>query len=305
MTYLEIKKDDFYRVETTVDGRTFVTARGWDDLSQMISLYEQHGLTVDENLVVQYLQNKKIAKSFAVYYDLYNKYKADYKVDAILAGKVSPEIKQRAQSAKFDERLSLLGLLMDAVTTELRGVMEFEQVITQLQEILKDILGKITREENNPPDLLTQAIDEQNEIIQRAQKASALSIENQRSTNHVINILRNQHTLLLKNNGDNDSAIQILRADFNKQASKLSKDAKSAGKKLDNLFKFAADVFGEGQELLILVTELTINHYAARFISRFGSKEYFKYNKELMFYERQKDLVLEMERLELNEDTSQ
>lgn len=36
MTYLEIKKSDFYWIESTVDGKNFVTARGWDDLSQMI-----------------------------------------------------------------------------------------------------------------------------------------------------------------------------------------------------------------------------------------------------------------------------
>jgi len=50
-TYLEIKKGDFYLVETTVDGKRFVTARGWVDLSQMIQLYEQHGFTVNEKLV--------------------------------------------------------------------------------------------------------------------------------------------------------------------------------------------------------------------------------------------------------------
>ena len=61
--YLEIKKGDFYRIESTVDGKRFVTARGWDDLSRMIQVYEKHGLKVDEKLVGQYLQNQKIAKA--------------------------------------------------------------------------------------------------------------------------------------------------------------------------------------------------------------------------------------------------
>ncbi|MEG1562056.1 MAG: AAA family ATPase, partial [Raoultibacter sp.] len=30
LTYLEIKPGDFYKVETTVEGKSFVTARGWD-----------------------------------------------------------------------------------------------------------------------------------------------------------------------------------------------------------------------------------------------------------------------------------
>ncbi len=66
------------------------------------------------------------------------------------------------------------------------------------------------------------------------------------------------------------------------------------------MFKFLEDVFGEGQELLILVTELTLSYYAVRFISRFGSKEYFAHSKELLFYERQKELILEIEKLENN-----
>ena len=29
VTYLDIKKNNFYKVETTVNGKSFVTARGW------------------------------------------------------------------------------------------------------------------------------------------------------------------------------------------------------------------------------------------------------------------------------------
>ena len=119
-TYLDIKKDDFYKIETTVDGKSFVTARGWSDLSDMIKLYEQKQIPVTEQLVVQYLQNKKIAKGFAVYYDLFKKYRSDYQIDKIMAGKAGKEIVKRAKEAKFDERLSLLGLLIDGLIGGLR-----------------------------------------------------------------------------------------------------------------------------------------------------------------------------------------
>lgn len=51
ITYLDIERSHFYAVEATPDGASFVTARGWDDLSAMIKLYEAQGLTVDELLV--------------------------------------------------------------------------------------------------------------------------------------------------------------------------------------------------------------------------------------------------------------
>ena len=300
MTYLEIKKGDFYLVETTVDGKKFVTARGWDDLSQMIRLYEQHGFTVNEKLIKQYLQEEKIAKNYAIYYDLYNKYKADYRVDTILAGKAQAEIKERARSAKFDERLSLMGLLLDAVTTDLRNLMEREQVIGDLLDVLKKALGEMTVQGSNPTDVMEKYIKELQEKVSSGRQYNSLSVEAQKSIHGVIEALENQKQKLVSSgkNLDGKAAFKMIKADFDKQVVKMTREAEKAGKKLSNLFLFSEEVFGEGQELLILVTELTMNYHSARFISRFGSKEYFKHNKELLFYERQKELILEIESLE-------
>ena len=80
----------------------------------------------------------------------------------------------------------------------------------------------------------------------------------------------------------------------------MKNDATNAGERLSNVFKFCEEVFSEGQELLILVTELTISYYGAHFISRYGCKEYFNHNKELLFYERQKELIAEIENLDLD-----
>ena len=59
------------------------------------------------------------------------------------------------------------------------------------------------------------------------------------------------------------------------------------------------EFLGDGQEILILVTELTISYYGAHFISRYGCDAYFRHNKELLFYERQKELISEIADLEL------
>jgi signal transduction histidine kinase len=64
---------------------------------------------------------------------------------------------------------------------------------------------------------------------------------------------------------------------------------------LSNAFKFLEDTFGDGQELLVFVTELTINIYTASFISRYGCEEYFKHSKELLIYTRHKEIIKEIE----------
>lgn len=124
LNYLELKKEHFYRIEAGIKGKTYVTARGWEDLSEILHLYEEENLPVDETLITQYIRNEKIAKEFAAYYELYHKYKRDYQISRILAGDVPEEAKKRARQAPFDERLSLLGMLLDKIQNEMREVVE-------------------------------------------------------------------------------------------------------------------------------------------------------------------------------------
>ena len=301
-TYLDIKKGDFYKIETTVDGKSFVTARGWSDLSDMIHLYEQNNIPVTERLVAQYIQNKKIAKSFAVYYDLFNKYKSDYQIDSILSGKADESIKVRAKNAKFDERFSLLGLMLDAVTAELREVCGLELSLTELLNALKGVKIELTKPSSNAISALNKEIEKYEKLISVGKSASSLSNEDElkyRSTIEVLGEIIN--VIEEKEPKDNTEAFKLIKVCFDEQRTSLKKTADAAGKKLSNVFKFCEEVFGEGQEMLILVTELTISYYGAHFISRYGCKEYFNHNKELLFYERQKEIITELENLDLDD----
>ena len=60
-------------------------------------------------------------------------------------------------------------------------------------------------------------------------------------------------------------------------------------------FDFCETAFGEGQELVVFVTELTVNRYSAWFIGENGCDRYYKYNKGLLFRERQKGILEEMD----------
>ena len=51
--------------------------------------------------------------------------------------------------------------------------------------------------------------------------------------------------------------------------------------------------------MLVLVTELTVNAYSARFIGTYGSEDYRKHNEELMLHERQDDIMQQITALEL------
>ena len=302
LTYLDIRKSDFYKIETTVDGKRFVTARGWSDLSDMLVLYEKHGLGVDEKLVAQYLQDPKIARSFAVYYDLWKKYKADYQVDTILAGSAASEIVSRAKNAKFDERLALLGLLLDAVMEKLRAVTRTELAQTELLGALKNSRLALSRSNSEPQTVLQAQIDTLEKRLRAGKKASTLPEDTEFALRSTIAVLRAlQEQLAAERPETGSAAFALLKQDFDQRTAALKTQAAAAGRQLSNVFHFSEEAFGEDQELLILVTELTAGFYSARFISRYGCKEYFDHNKELLFYERQKGIIREIETWDLED----
>lgn len=281
LTYLDARKDNFYKVETTVDGKRFVTARGWVDLSDMITLSEREGIAVDELLIAQYLQDKDIAEDFAAYYELFNKYRSDYKIDAILSGESDAEIFDRAANAAFDERLSLLGLLLDKVGGDIRAVIRSEDMVTALLADLKAV-----KQGSSIEDML--ATEEKK--LNRAYRRGALSPEKRREFDAVMDFLKRH-----QRSGLDFAAI---KADYDALVAEMKKSASKAGEELSNLFGFVKKVWSDGQEMLILVTDLTANYYTSRFISRYGCNAYYEQSKELMFYERQTEIIRQLEELE-------
>ncbi len=240
LTYLDIRKDDFYKIENTVDGKSYVTARGWEDLSEVLVLYEESEFSINETLIGQYLRNKQICREFASYYDLYRKYKEDYRIHQILSGQADAKVHERAKNARFDERISLIGLLLDAILTEIRENVETEDALRAKLPQLKE--QKLT------------------------QDADAFALVKQRFDADVAQMQQQQ--VLLK-------------------------------EKLSNLFRFVEKIYGAGNEMLVLVTDLTVNYNSAKFLARYGCKEYEKYNKKFQIYERQREIEDAIEQLQL------
>ena len=303
LTYLEIRKGDVYLIEATVDGKAFVTARGWVDLSDMIGLYEKLGYDVNEQLIRQYLQNAKIAKSFSVYYDLFKKYKSDYQIDEILKGKQSPSIDQRAKAAKFDERLSLLNLLLDATSNSIRGVNAQEAKILVLMNTIKNIKNDFGRLDG--AGVVKLLVAKAEELEKEAETGKASGILSEADTIARIKASEKLRAMAVHVSETQPEsglgAFKSIKTDLDTEISTLKKQAKSTREQLENMFTFCEKVFPEGQELIILVTELTLRPAAAKFISKYGCDGYFRNNKSLLFYERKAEIMQHIQELNLDE----
>ena len=110
----------------------------------------------------------------------------------------------------------------------------------------------------------------------------AITIRSSKNTGRELREMRNHA---------GEAAYKIIKKEYNDKVKSLSQKAEDSKKQLSNMFRFSEEVFGEGQEILIIVTDLTANYNSARFISEFGCEEYFKHNKELLFYKRQKEII--------------
>lgn len=247
LTFLEIKKNYFYIVETTVDRKSFVTARGWEDLSEMIKLYERHGLTVDQKLTGQYLQNPAVAREFAVYYDLYNKYKSDYQIEDILSGKASASIRDRARAARFDERLSLLGLLIDAVNGEMRRAVETDNAILENLRVLKQVKTQLNQAGASYVTVLHNHLDAERTALHLGQKANSIDYETSYSCNYVIRFLEDiLDALNRKGISESQEAFRQIKAAYDASAAAHRAGIARIKGQLENLFRFVEEAFADG-----------------------------------------------------------
>lgn len=304
VTFLDLKKDAFYHMEMTARGRSYVTARGWEDLSQILFMYEEEGISVDEHLVGQYLRCERIVREFAAYYDLFHKYKRDYGIQDILEGRVGEEALKRAGEAAFDERLSLLGMLLDKVQTDMKEVMECGEYLGGLKNFLKLLREQAQKREETTLSQVLGLMQETEEkklrTLEARMKAAAASEGEIYTTRKVLSFSEQMRRQL---NGSSltgmEEAFDFMKKAYGGLVEEMKQDTVRVQERLHALFDFVERGFGEGNELLLLVTELTVNTCSARFLGAFGSDDYARHSRDMMLSERQEDIQSRIEELGL------
>lgn len=313
-TYLDIEQRHFYHLETTPEGPSFVTARGWDDLSAMIALYEEKNLPVDDLLISQYVQNAEIAKHFGVYYQLFMKYQADYHLDDIVAGRASKDLLERARNAPFDERVALMGLISDAVAQRMRTTVLEQQAVAFMHLRLSALRDALCSDGATPTtgtkdapasyDTCTDNLD-----ITEALRSEIDNLQHQQKAECTRGLLSAERSLAyvrtfqlfdkaLEKNTAGTLSFAMLKDLFSNNVDTLDKLIKESSRMLDDVFSFVNQAFGEEQEMLLLVTDLSVNKYSMTFINEYGCEAYFTYNKSLLFSERGADLSQRIKRLQ-------
>ena len=337
LAYLDIKKENFYIVKADLAGTQFVTARGWEDLSRIMTVYEEMGLPITCELVLQYLEDPEVARDFATYYALYQKYRTSYHVPEILAGQRPTDL-HALVSAPFDEKLSLIGLLTDALGQGFRAYgeqVDIQRAVFTEMKKLRDALSSANAVDQNAhtapatsmapagdtadrpsaasgessaaasSDLQAQLAADHDAMVaelQRRQKAHLLSHRAERIERKAILALEKlMHELSLAR-GDGtattDEALYALAKQwFTKRESARKAAIEKTGAELTNAFGFLHDAFSDGQEIVLFLSNLNASSACLRFIRECGNDAYYQYNQFLLLHDQRSTLRAEAARM--------
>ena len=290
-TFLEAKPDCFYLVESKPGGgKSFVTARGWEDLAEVISLYEQLGKTCDRELFAQFLRDDDICDKFSVYYELFQKYRSDYQIGRILEGEAGDDIVERAKAAAFDERLALLGLLLDALGTTCSAALDQEGVVVELRDELREAKPRLM-EGAGVDAAIGTPLRRREEGLERKVAAGTAKRDWRRRENLVIRKMRDiMAACALAGTDEGESAFETVNATYRAEVDKIEPAVAEAERKMNNVFAFIERAWGTTREMVVFVAELSTRAATTKYIAHYGNDRYYAHNDELQVDETRKNL---------------
>lgn len=284
--FLENNTDYFYQVETTAFGKNYVTARGWEDLSDILMMYEEAGKKVGDLLISQYIQNESVVKEFSAYYDLYNKYKKHYDVELFFEGRCTEKLQKEITLAGMDERLALTGLLLDRLKSEVKEIQSTYSLIKEIKVAVSKLSEKQEKGEELTEDIIT-LIKARENILTTRQKAGNLTPVEKRYQKQIIAFYKELMEKVSKG--------ESVKGVFNEKVRALKEKVAGEQERVNHLFAEMEKLFGEeSNEMLLLVTELTLNSDTAGFFGNFHNDSYEKFHALLMVGDRQDSLRKEI-----------
>ena len=294
MVTLDLRPAHFYQVKTDVDGMQFVTARGWEDLSSLMRVYEELDIAVDESVVREFLHHEEIAADAAAYFALYRKYQEAYGIADILAGNVRQTVYARLDAAAFDERVSVVNLLLDALYLCFREAADQKLLTDGWYAFLKE-LRLALRGQDNPGDCYQNLLRQKTAEVAQMKKAGCLSRREEKRARLFCDILAKEAPAYVP--GDDENVYFAgCREKFAVQTARLERLEHELEEQLQHAFDFVETAFLNGQELVMFVTGLTLFEDAALFLSEHSNERYQSYSDQLLLGTKRAELLQELRR---------
>ncbi len=275
IAYLDVKKSDFYIIENTPKGKNFVTARGWEDLSRMMSVFENKNIDIDISLIEQYIQSQTVAEDFSDYYETYKNLTAKFSTEDIVTGNWSEELSSELRNSAVSEKLGFINILSGEMSNVSKVAVNFNKTAKKVAELLKEnqVVSKTPKDAVNLLDNLinTFKADRGDKNIYFRE-----TNEQKREKLMVFEKLSEIRDILIGSEGET----KIHISDFLKtEIEQLKNLVETAQTELSNTSEFLYKTFGESPELQIFISNITVNKYSSLFLMSFGCKKFSEISK--------------------------
>lgn len=264
ITYLDSKPTDFYIVENTPDGKPFVTARGWEDLSRLMYSFEKKNIEIDAEFISQYIQVPSVAGDFSAFYKTFKNMKEMCSPKSVLEGTSDENLKEKFKTSGVEEKLGFINLLTNTINDELSRCVEKNTDIKETVKFLKD-----------------------NDVF---------SLPREEAVNTLKNNAFNTVVTAIKNSVEEDelSVKEVAESELRNQIENLKTRVSVSQKMLSNASEFIYESLGDSPELKIFSTDITRNDLSAQFLIGFGCDEFSEITKTT---KSDKELLSELDKI--------
>ncbi len=271
LSFLELRPECFYVMEAGQRG--FVTGRGWEDLSEMLLTLESLKLEVDDILFGQYLQEEETARAFAFYYRLYEKWNGRIRPERILQGKYSKESEnpERLPKLPFDERLCIVWLLLQRIYGMAERFQEQEKLAKSLQYFVDGLKQKGYIKGEDLEKACMDGLERRKKGMLVQKDWGLLAPEEEEREKKLAEAIQScmeqaRHT----------EGLQAFQSRVDIEEVKKEEQQKDLKAGLENGIEFVRKTFGEGQELVILLTGILEHPHTGKAMREELKEEYLK-----------------------------
>lgn len=283
LSYLSVKPQNFYYIEDGRGDREFVTARGWEDLSVFLKACEQEGFEIGEEIIREYIHCPRIAGDFAGYYQLFCRYRSDYRIRELLEGGMAPEetLRQADQLARAssDEQYSVLQMLLSGLQEGLHACRKRQKLLDRKREVCRQLQDLSQREPKLEADQLAQRFAGQfQEALQIKETHRLLSDAESLRENEISRFLHAFYYELRQGRILNPQAgIEKMKQTLDQEAQRADREAEGLSQSLERCFDFLEKSLGEGEKMGCFMTSLASGQDAAAFLSTHPCQGYLRH----------------------------
>lgn len=267
ISYLTLKPESFFTVLAGEDGRSFVTARAWEDLSEMLSALEAMDIPVEESLFGQYLHHSDIAGEFALYYELTGSFEEKYRFDEILSGGLPlPELSE----ARFDERLCVIEFLIHRLHILAEEFSDLDALIASFENFSNSVEARLREHRGGLNDIVNELLSMRAKGRDVKKSFGLLSPKEEEAEINLHSLIKSGISRVSLSSHENpEAAFLLFKASASGKRAQLESDMSFLKSALINCDSFVENTFGKSQELVIFLTELLEHEHTSAFIKKY------------------------------------